>query len=161
MAMLNYFQPAASVLPKPDGPLSRVIPAYSIAAANKEVKRVLDLPTAAEEKQTTSKRGTYNHFTPEEKARIGKRAAEHSVTATIRYFSKVFPDCLLKESTVRTWKKKFLQETARKKRAGEDMTVKEIADKKRGRPLLLGCKFDKQVQAYLIPLRENGAVILL
>ena len=56
MALLNYFQPATSMLPKPDGPLSRVIPASSIAAANKEVKKVLDLPTGprAEEKKTTS-----------------------------------------------------------------------------------------------------------
>ena len=45
------------------------------------------------------------------------------------------------------------------KKAGEDMTVNEIADKKRGRPLLLGCELDKQVQAYLILLRENGPVI--
>ncbi len=119
MALWNYFIPAVSVLPKPDGPLSRIVPASSIAAANKEVKGVLDLPKAsgAEEKQTTSKRGTYDHFTPEEKARIGKRAAEHGVTATIRYFSRVFPGHSLKESTVRTWKKKYLQEIAR---AGED-----------------------------------------
>ena len=39
------------------------------------------------------------------------------------------------------------------------MTVKEIADKKRGHPLLLGCELDKQVLAYLISLHENGAVI--
>ena len=45
------------------------------------------------------------------------------------------------------------------KKAGEDMTVNELADKKRGRPLLLGCELDKQVQAYLILLRENGPVI--
>ena len=45
------------------------------------------------------------------------------------------------------------------KKAGEDMTVNEIADKKRGCPLLLGCELDKQVQAYLILLCENGPVI--
>ena len=44
MALLNYFQPATSMLPKPDGPLSRVILTSSIAAANKELKKVLDLP---------------------------------------------------------------------------------------------------------------------
>lgn len=47
------------------------------------------------------------------------------------------------------------------KKAGEDMTVNEIADKKRGRPLLLGCELDKQVQEYLILLCENGPVIPL
>ena len=41
------------------------------------------------------------------------------------------------------------------------MTVNELADKKRGRPLLLGCELDKQVQEYLILLCENGPVIPL
>ncbi len=59
------------MLPKPDGPLSRLVPASSIAAANKEVKRVLDLPTAlgAEATSSTSKRGTYDHFTQSSLAR--------------------------------------------------------------------------------------------
>jgi len=41
MALLKYLQ-HTSALPKPQGPLSRVMPSSSIAAANKEVKRVLD-----------------------------------------------------------------------------------------------------------------------
>ncbi len=53
------------------------------------------------------------------------------------------------------WKK----EIASKKRAGEDVTVKKLTDKKKGRPLLLGCELNKQVQVYLTSLRENGAVI--
>ena len=39
----------------------------------------------------TSKHGPYDHFTPEEKVQIGKRAAKHGVMATICYFSKVYP----------------------------------------------------------------------
>ena len=54
---------------------------------------------------------------------------------------------------------KYLQEIAARKRAGEDMTVKELANKKTGRPLLLGEDLDKQVQAYLVALWENGAVV--
>lgn len=37
--------------------------------------------------------------------------------------------------------------------------VKELVNKKIGRPLMLGEDLDKQVQAYLKALRENGAVI--
>ena len=71
MSLFKYFQTKSS-LPKPDGPLSTVVPSSSIVAANKEVKQVLDKP---EGKDTlTSKCGTYDSFTPEEKARIGLRS---------------------------------------------------------------------------------------
>ena len=44
MALLKYFQQHAdTLLPKPDGPLSTVVPSSSITAANKAVKRALDL----------------------------------------------------------------------------------------------------------------------
>ena len=39
-------------------------------------------------------RGPYTKFTPEQKAEIGKRAAEHGVVATVRYYEKRFPDKL-------------------------------------------------------------------
>ena len=149
MAMYKYLKPVDPALPKPEGSLSLVVPSSSIAAANKEVKRVIN-------REGESKRGKYCIFTPEEKARIGKRAAEYGVTATIRYFSKQFSDRSLSESSVRT---KYTQEITRKKKAGEDVSVKVLENKKRGRPLLLGCELDKQVQAYLTALRENGAVI--
>ena len=45
-------------------------------------------------------RGSYEQFTVEEKARIGKRAGEHGVASTVRYFSKVFSDHVVKESSV-------------------------------------------------------------
>ena len=138
------------MLPRPDGPLSKVVPASTISAANKKEKSVLAVPAA---KPGTCTHGPYDHFTPEEKAWIGKTAAEHGVTATIRYFSKVYP--LLKESSVRTWKKKKSPE----RKACEDMTVKQLVNKKRGHPLLLGCTLYQQVRAYLTALRNNGAVV--
>ena len=118
MALLKYFQHDHSVLPKPDGPLSQGVPS-SISAANKVVVVVLDPPGAGEKRTSQSdKHGGCDHFTPEEKARTGKRSAEHGIAATIRYFSKRFPGCSLKESSVRTWKMKYLHEIAVKKRAG-------------------------------------------
>ena len=54
MALLRYFQqPADPLLPKPDGPLSTVVPSSSITAANKEVKRVLDPSDGAGGKDPT------------------------------------------------------------------------------------------------------------
>ncbi len=67
MALFKYFQRSDSVLPKPEGPLSAVVPASGIKAANAEVKPVLEAGA--------SKRGTYDHFSPQDKARIGKRAS--------------------------------------------------------------------------------------
>ena len=155
MALYKYFAPAKPSLPKPDGPLSAVVPSSSIAAANKEVTKVLEEELDQKDATPKSAHGEYEHFTPEEKARIGKRAAEHGVTAAIRYFSKVFPGRSLKESTVQTWKKRYLQEISGRKRAGEAVTVEALENKKTGRPLML----DKQVQSYLAALRESGAVV--
>ena len=98
MALLKYFQRVSDTLPSPDGPLSVSVPSSSISAANKKVKRVIEQATSS---STAHKRGSYDNFTPEEKARIAKRASEHGVTAAIRYFSKVHPS--LKESSVWFW----------------------------------------------------------
>ena len=37
--------------------------------------------------------------------------------------------------------------------------VTELSQKKRGRPFLLGSELDQQVRAYIMALRDNGAVI--
>ena len=66
---------------------------------------------------------------------------------------------LVKESSVRTWKNKYLQELALRKKTGKEMTVKTVAIKKSGRPLLLGEQPGKRVQAFLLAMREGGAVI--
>ena len=39
------------------------------------------------------------------------------------------------------------------------MTVKELANKKTGRPLMLGEDLDQQVRAHLAALRENRGVV--
>ena len=108
---------------------------------------------------STTKRGTYEHFTPEENALIGKRAAEFGIRASIRYFSTKFPGHSLKESSVRTWMTKYQKELAARKRAGEDTTVKELGKKKTGRPLMLGEELDRQVRAYLIYVHARRTVL--
>ena len=44
---LHQFFKRESLLPKPDGPLSAIVPSKSIAAANKEVEKLLDLEPEA------------------------------------------------------------------------------------------------------------------
>lgn len=62
------------------------------------------------------------------------------MTASASHFST---NQLLKESTVQTWKMKYLQHVTARRRANEDMTVKELVIKKTGRPLMLGEDLDK------------------
>ncbi len=100
MTLYCYFERDDSVLPKPQGTLSTVVPASTIAAANEAVKTVLDsektparrtLLVATERTSTLPRRKRHA---------LGKRAAEHGVTATLRFFSKAFPGRPLKESSV-------------------------------------------------------------
>ena len=151
MALYHYFKRHPDEkLPDPQGPLSIKMPSSSIASANGEVRGVAS--------QEPASRGAYSKFTSEQKAVIGKRAAEHGVAATIRFYAKKFPN--LKESSVRTWKSAYTLEIKKRRREGhDDLSVKTLPEKKKGRPLLLGDELEMQVRAYLTTLRENGAVV--
>ena len=167
VGILKYFTLTRKPsLPKPDGPLSKVVPSVGILLASKEVKEVLEgdglvAPSGSTNLGTSGihTRGPYEHFTTDEKAKIGKKAAEIGVAATVKLFSKQFHGRVLKENSVRTWRDKYLKELERKRKAGEEMVVHELPEKKRGRPCLLSDELDKQVQSYLLQLRDNGSVV--
>ena len=148
----NRTKAEGSSLPDPSGPLSEKVPATSIEEVNKEVE--------ASRNSNGGKRRCepYVIVTPEQKARVGRYAAENGTTNAIRRFSKDMPN--LKESTVRGWKTVYLRELASKLEAGdEDTAVEWLPVKPKGRPLLLGPELDRQVQDYLISLREAGGVV--
>ena len=86
---------------------------------------------------TKKERGSHEQFTPEEKLQMGKRAAEHGVASTIRYFHMLFSDHAVKESSVCTWQKKSKEITKRKSIREEETTMdlKQLPSKKRGRTL--------------------------
>ena len=50
-------------------------------------------------------------LTPAQKYKIGKRAAEHGFTASIRYFAMKYRDLDLKESSVRRFKNAYQEQT--------------------------------------------------
>ena len=150
MSLLRYFKPSSDTkLPDPRGPLSTTVPS-SIAAANAEVKRVIE----TKENSDGQKRGHYEKFSPELRFQIGKHAAENRVAATMWFYAKKF---VLKESSVRTWKNAYTREVHSKR--GDITALKSLPEKKRGRPYLLGEELDKQVRAYVTSLRSNGAVV--
>ena len=155
MSIYKYFK-KDTALPSPKGPLSAVVPPDAIRSMNREVEKVI-------EQSSTEKRerGPYIKFTSSQRALIGKRAAEHGVTSSIRHFCKKYPEFSLKETTVRRLKNEYLAEIRKRRR--EDATgenaVTELPSKKRGRPTLLGKELEEKVKAYITVLREDGAVV--
>ena len=150
MALLQYFQKLKQpnpidVLPDENGPLCQDIPSSSIREANLEVSEVLTTQTEGKRK-----------ISSERKAVIGKYAAENGIVSTLVHFAPEFPDNTLKESTVRGWKKGYLMELTRRKKSGDDLSVKVLSTANMGRPLNLGVGLDKQVQSYLLAVREGG-----
>ena len=102
-----------SSLPNPLGPLSEVVSPEGtcIRAANKEVRAVQQSTREFHELDGGSKiRRQYKRFTAEEKAQLGKRAAEHGVAATVRYCSRKHHGRTVKNSSVRMWQNKYLEE---------------------------------------------------
>ena len=153
MSIRDYFKPVID-LPNPEGLLKEEIRPSTIRDVNKKLS-----PVIQRELQPTGGRSRepYVKLTPEQKALIGRRAAEHGVTATIRYYSKRCEDTKLKEATVRRLKNNYLGELKRKRVRPHEIT--ELPSKKRGRPLLLGEELDRKVKAYLLSLRSFGAVV--
>ena len=98
-------------------------------------------------------------MTAEQKAVIGRYAAEHGIVNSMRRFQKDFPTESLKESTVRGWKNVYLQELRSRKRGGSELEVKTLPQKKTGRPLTLDEETDMEIQQYLLALREAGGAV--
>ena len=158
MALFKYFTVLKDPpLPDPNGSLSKVIERGAIEAANEEVKSVLKADKGKGE--VNGKRGPYLKVAPSQKALVGQYAAENGVVNAKRHFQKDFPKDSLKESTIRGWRNEYCRQLKEKKRRGEDLSVSELPPKKVGRPLSLGEDLDKEVQAYLLNLREVGGVV--
>ena len=141
MALYKYFKPADG-LPDPSGPLSAAVSPAAIREANEAVKGV----TGGSAKAW----GKCAKLTPEQQAAIGEYASLHGNQAAIRHFSEQF-GVDVKASSVQTWKGKYVVEINRKRKAGDmnDLSVKSLPVKKRGRPLLLGEKLDTEIKCYI------------
>ena len=117
MSILQYYKrvsrPTGSTLPNPDGPLSGSIPSRAIAAANLEVRHTI------EASKTQKKRGAYHTYTPQQRTTIGKHAVENGVLSAKRKYSKKL-NIEINESTVRSFKKAYLEEMSRKHKVNEE-----------------------------------------
>jgi len=163
MSILKYVRPLKqkSDLPDPVGPLSEKVPSSAISAASKKFIKALD--DAQESKKRS--RGPYLSLTPAQKYEVGKRAAEHGVTASMHYFAKKYPDLNLKESSVRRFKNAYQEQIKLNLHCLSATeiekldSIKELPNKKAGRPLATGEQIDQQVQHYLRELRKKGCVV--
>ena len=96
----------------------------------------------------SGERGPYLKLTPAQRYQIGKRAAEHRTTASIRYLKMKFPDLELKETTVRRLSVCIFQSYKKPLESRCDLTVQELIPKKRGRLLTLGEELDRTLARY-------------
>ena len=126
------------------------IPSSSIAAANLEVRAVVDWTQSHDSK----KKGQHEKYTPEQKNMIGKRAAEHGVASSVQHYIKGFPS--LKENTVRKWRNSYRLELKKRGNWSEgSMNVTQLPQKREGVHFFLA----KSLTNNLTSFRENGAVV--
>ena len=86
----------------------------------------------AEQHQTT--RGSYTTYKPEQKAMIGRYAAEHGNSKAVQKYTTEL-GVSVKESTVRQFKKAYFLQLSEGK---DPDSIKSIPNKKRGRPSKTG-----------------------
>ena len=156
MALLKFFKLKDRL---PDNIGTSVISRKEVEAANKEVTNALQ--SAAE----NGRRGKYNSYTPEQRAKIGKYAAENGPTNAAKHFTSRW-GININESTARRLKSEYLEklkeavsEAAKSEVAEKSVTVDALETKQKGRPLLLGVDLDEAVQEYVRSLRMAGGVV--
>ena len=101
-------------------------------------------------------------LTPAQRYEVGKRAADHGVTASIHYFAKKYQKLSLKETSIQRFKNLYLAKVKLQEapsKASSDHKVQELSRMKEGRPLLLPDELDYQVQEYVKELCKRGLLV--
>ena len=157
--LFNYFKLKEDSLPNAEGLLSLRVPGSVISSANAEVEAVMEKTSGDETKKRT--RGTYDRFTPQERAVIARSALDTGVTKTIKRYNKDLHDRKLKESTVRTWVTQYKRELELKRNTSIHLTspIVKLENKRQGRPLLLGEELDRYTREYISELRRKGGIV--
>ena len=113
--------------------------------------------STSESATKSMKRGTYEKYTPKEKAEISSYAVMHGTTAAIRHFKDRFPQ--LKWTTVNDWKKAMVVATKKAANSGKPVQIDTLEEKKRGRPSILSEDVTSDVKRYITSLRDAGGVM--
>ena len=127
--------------------------------ANASVKKLLEKVTS----QSLRRPIRYNDYTPEERASIGKYAAENGIASAVRHFSRVGSK-KVPETTARRLKTERMKELVKDGGVAgsteENVTpiVNTLPTKAQGRPLVIGAELDTTVQEYINALRVAGGL---
>ena len=123
-------------------------------SANSMVRNVQESESACDLKTKRS----YTSYTDENRAAIGKYTVENSNAAALRHFRPHFME--LRESTVRSFKTKYLAAVKENRGLDHPTDVTAIPSKMRDKPLPLE-EMDRKVQKYIKALREAGTPVSL
>ena len=161
MALLKFFSKSSSSLPSTkDTGIGEAATKEANAAASRVLPEKQPQQSSSVSGDRPKVKRKYTSFSTEQRASIGRYAAEHSNSAAVKKFKSDFEQGL-GESTVRLFKKRYLEELKKVKETlpvGDAPAVKEIAVKARGRPLLVG-EFDADIQSYTSKLSEKLALL--
>ena len=117
--------------------------------------------------------GQYNSYSKEQRAMIGKHAAENGSTRVAKHYSAVW-GILINESIARRIKveklKEAILEQCRKQAESQDtfdseehkeepIIISELETKPRGRPVCLGKQLDSLVKKFISNVRAAGGVV--
>ncbi len=148
MSLFHYLKPI-NRLPTAE---QAGLPATIVQEVNQAVQDALDCDT-----RTGKKRKYTVTFTPGDRAAIGQYAAENSNAAAVKKFKDTHD---VGESTVRSFKKKYLGEVKKWQVSGTTFKdVKRLPGRKRGRKVMLGEQLDGRIQNYVKALRSAGTPI--
>lgn len=124
----------------------------TIDAVQVELSKVCNYDKTDPAGGCTSKKGTsqgtYIKISPEDKVGIAQYAAQNGIAAAMCHFrqNRKFPD--LKETSVRGWKDTYLKELRVQVRKCGPISISQLPEKQRGRPLMLGEQLEKEVQNF-------------
>ena len=100
------------------------------------------------------RRGVYNYYEPDLRAKIGRYAAENGNKAAVSHFT-VKLERMIPESTVRGMKSIYLRELESEK---DPLEVTQLPHQLRGHPLKLG-EYDGMVKENIHALRRAGGIV--
>ena len=151
MALLKYFKPQQNADSLPD---RKSCPSLT----EKELKSANDSVSKCNTKSTD--RQKYNVYSAEERAQMGKYAAENGPTRASKHFSKLL-NKNVPEPTARRFKAEYVKRLKELSEStdGSPVVVKALSTRARGRPLLLGPDLDNAVKEYVESTRKMGGVI--
>ena len=170
MALLKYLRYKNSKQSEIKLPISvSSLSDIELKEVNGRVNRVIESATCVAPAQNHVP-VNYNKYTPDQRAMIGRYAAENGPTRAVKHFTKILK-MKVPEPTARRLKNEYLDKLNEvyNQRPTPSMSsnnptsnfqiIKELPTKPQGRPLLLGKKLDQAVQDYINNLRKVGGSV--